>query len=120
MFTSFKACTLWRISSAVAGLGWLTVLALASYFQASLPDPVDVGPVALPTLLVLGGVVLGVLLALVCRVLVSVTARHRAEAAERRLRTAIAGVAEELVTRPVEAELAAYTTTREGLVRALQ
>ena len=88
--------------------------------MSSAPEPLEVGPVQLPTLLLVGGVVLGVLLALFCRVLVRSTARHRAAAADQRLRTAIAQVAEELVVRPVEAELAAYSTVREGLVKALK
>jgi len=106
--------------AAVGGAGWLAALAIMSFLDLSPADPVEVGPVSLPTLLLVGGVGLGVVLALLCRVLVRVTARHRAAAADERLRAAIATVAEELVTRPVEAELAAYTTTREGLVRALQ
>jgi hypothetical protein len=69
--------------------------------------------------MLLGGVVLGVLLALACRALVSVTARSRARSADRRLRSAIASVADELVVGPVRAELSAYDTVREGLARAL-
>ena len=59
-----------------------------------------------PTLLLVGGVVLGVLLALVCRVAGLGSPRgRRARAADQRLRAAIAEVAEELVVAPVEAEL---------------
>jgi hypothetical protein len=71
-------------------------------------------------ILLLGGVLLGLLLALLGRFLVSATARSRARAADRRLRSAIASVAEELVVTPVRAELAAYDTVREGLARALK
>jgi hypothetical protein len=60
-----------------------------------------------------------VMLSLACRVLVSATARSRARAADRRLRTSISGVADELVVAPVRAELAAYDQVREGLARAL-
>jgi hypothetical protein len=73
-----------------------------------------------PVLLLVGGLVLGVLLGQLCRLLVTSTARKRAQAADRRLREAIAEVAEELVVRPVRAELQAYDTVREGLARALQ
>jgi hypothetical protein len=73
-----------------------------------------------PVLLLVGGVVLGVLLALFCRVLVAATARARGRTADRRLRAAIATVAEELVVAPVRSELAAYDTVREGLARALK
>jgi hypothetical protein len=43
----------------------------------------------------------------------------RARVADRRLRSAISAVAEELVVVPVRAELMAYDTVREGLARAL-
>ena len=73
-----------------------------------------------PTVMLLGGVVLGIVLSLLCRLLVSATARSRARSADRRLRSAIAEVADELVVTPVRAELAAYDRVREGLVRALK
>jgi hypothetical protein len=71
-----------------------------------------------PVILLVGGVVLGLLLAALCRLLVTSTARSRARAADSRLRGAISEVAEELVASPVRAELAAYDTVREGLARA--
>jgi GTPase Era involved in 16S rRNA processing len=104
------------ILAAVGGAGWLAALAVAP----SLPEPAEVGSFPLPILLLVGGVMLGVLLALFCRVLVRATARRRATSADQRLRSAISQVAEELVVRPVEAELAAYTTVRDGLVTALR
>ena len=64
-------------------------------------------------------VLLGVLLGLVCRGLVSATARSRASAADTRLRAAVSEVAAELVVAPVQAELTAYTALRTGLDRAL-
>jgi hypothetical protein len=55
----------------------------------------------------------------VCRVLVSLTARRRARAVDRRLRTAISTVSQELVVAPIEVELAAYARARAGLKTAL-
>ena len=74
----------------------------------------------LAILAVLGGIGLGVLLALVCRVLVSLTARRRARAADKRLRDGISEVSDELVVQPVQAEIAAYSTMRDGLAVALK
>jgi hypothetical protein len=108
------------VLAALGGLGWLAVLAGDRYFDVERPSTPQVGGIPLPTVLFLGGVVLGVLLSLACRVLVSATARSRARAADRRLRTAISGVADELVVAPVRAELAAYDQVREGLARALK
>jgi hypothetical protein len=72
-----------------------------------------------PTIMLLGGVALGVFLALLCRILVAITASRRARSADRRLREAISAVSHELVVDPIEAELAAYTRARNGLAKAL-
>jgi hypothetical protein len=90
------------------------------YLRVPQPGTPDVGAVPLPTLLLVGGVVLGLLLALVCRFLVAATARRRARVADRRLRDAVREVSEELVIEPVEIELKAYTTVRTGLDQALR
>jgi hypothetical protein len=105
---------------ALAGLGWSAVLLSDPWFGVGRPDTPDVEGFPVPVILLLGGVLLGLLLALLGRFLVSATARSRARAADRRLRSAIASVAEELVVTPVRAELAAYDTVREGLARALK
>jgi energy-coupling factor transporter ATP-binding protein EcfA2 len=103
------------VLAALAGAGW-SVAALASGGLSDLPR---VAGVALPLLLLGGGVVLGILLALLCRGLVSATARSRAASADSRLRAAVSEVSAELVVAPVEAELTAYTAVRTGLDRAL-
>jgi hypothetical protein len=64
------------------------------------------------------GVLLGVLLALLSRALIAIGARSRARAADKRLRSAVAEVAEDLVISPIQAELAAHRETWEGLRRA--
>ena len=93
---------------------WLGVLATDRYLGVSEPSTPDVAGVPVPTVLLLGGVVLGIVLSLVCRLLVSATARSRARSADRRLRSAIAEVADELVVAPVRAELAAYDDGARG------
>ena len=77
------------------------------------------GGIPIPTVMLLGGIAVGVLLALVCRLLVSLTARKRARAADKRLRDGISGVSQEIVVEPIRAELASYTTVSEGLAAAL-
>lgn len=108
------------ILAAVAGAGWLLLLALGGTAGFSdVPTP-EVAGWPLPMLLLAGGVVLGIVLALVCRFLVAATARRRARLAETRLRGAIHEVSEELVVAPVRAELDAYAATRSGLDAALR
>ncbi|HEY3530840.1 MAG TPA: GTPase [Nocardioides sp.] len=105
---------------ALAGLVWSGVILADPWFGVGRPETPDVVGFPVPVILLVGGVVLGLLLALLCRFLVSATARSRARTADRRLRSAIATVAEELVVAPVRAELTAYDTVREGLARALR
>jgi GTP-binding protein EngB required for normal cell division len=105
---------------AVAGLVWSAVLVADPWLGVSRPDTPDLAGFPVPLVLLLGGIVLGLLLALLCRLLVSATARSRARKADRRLRAAIASVAEELVVTPVRAELAAHDTVDKGLDRALE
>ncbi len=108
------------ILSAVVGAGWLALLALGSYARLPEPPTPEIGAFPLPTLLLLGGIGLGLLLALVCRWLVSVTARSRARAADKRLREAISEVSAEVVVAPIQAELASYAAVRDGLSVALK
>ena len=106
--------------AALAGVLWLLALAGAGFLQLPEPPTPDVAGLPVPTLLLVGGVAAGVLLALLCRALVRGTARRRARAADRRLRESVDSVARELVVAPVEQELAAYTTVRSGIGRALR
>lgn len=108
------------IVAAVVGGAWLALLAFGSYARLPEPPTPELNGFPIPTLLLLGGIALGVLLALVCRVLVSMTARRRARSADKRLREAISTVSEELVVQPVQTELAAYSAMRDGLAIALK
>jgi hypothetical protein len=108
------------IVTALGGAAWLAVLAVTAYLQMPEPTTPAVAGIPVPTVMLLGGIGLGVLLALVCRVLVGATARRRARSADRRLRQAISEVCAELVVAPVEAELDAYGRTRSGLADALR
>ncbi len=79
-----------------------------------------VGGMPTPLVVLVGCVVLGILLAVICRGLVAGTARARAADADRRLRAGVHQVSEELVIDPVAAELAAYTAVRKGVSAALK
>jgi GTPase Era involved in 16S rRNA processing len=106
------------ILAALGGGAWTVALAASgSLGDDSVPA---IAGIDLPIMLLVGGVVVGVLLALFCRVLVDLTARRRAAAAERRLRKAVHEVSAELVVAPVAVELDAYRTVRTGLDKALK
>jgi len=108
----------WLLILAAVGGGVWSVAALLSggLDDDSIPH---VAGVALPLVLLIGGVALGIVLALVCRLLVAATARSRAARADQRLRSAVSEVSQELVVAPIQAELAAYSEVRTGLDRAL-
>ena len=99
----------------VVGVLWLAGLALVGYLQLGDLGAPDYQGLPVPTLMLIGGVVLGIALALVSRLFISVGARSRARRAEKRLRAAVAEVAEELVVTPVVDELAAHRTAHDGL-----
>jgi GTPase Era involved in 16S rRNA processing len=107
------------ITAAIVGGLWLGLLAVLGYLRVGEPATPNLAGLPVPTVLLLGGVAVGVLLALGCRFLVAATARRRAAHADRRLRRAIAEVSADLVVAPIESELAAYEQVREGLHRAL-
>ncbi|RLV49751.1 ABC transporter [Nocardioides mangrovicus] len=107
------------ILAVVAGLGWLAAVAVMDFMQLNPADPPHYGGLPAPTLLLVAGLAIGLVLAAVSRVLVRIGARNRARSADRRLRQAISGVTEEMILRPVDSELEAYKKVREGLQRAL-
>ena len=72
----------------------------------------------LPTGLLVGGVLVGVLLAALGRFIGRAGATLRRKRAESRLRAGIGSVADRLVIAPVEAELQRHEQAREALSRA--
>jgi GTP-binding protein EngB required for normal cell division len=106
--------------TAVAGGLWLGGLAVMGYLQMPAPQTPEYRGFPVPTLMLLGGVVAGVLVALLARLFSSLGARRKARSADRRLRAAISEVTEELVVEPIETEIEAYTRVREGLAAALR
>ena len=99
--------------SGIGGL-WLAVLAGAGYLRVPAPEPPSWGDVPIPTVALVAGVLLGLLLAGVARLLASVGARRQARAATARMRAAVAEVADRLVVEPVEQVLDELVRTREA------
>ncbi len=92
--------------AAVAGLVWLVGIAALEWAKVpELPLP-EIGDVPVPTALLIGGVLMGLLTAWISRLLAGVGARRRATAARSRIQDAVDEVAAELVVAPIEAEVA--------------
>jgi GTP-binding protein EngB required for normal cell division len=90
----------------MVGAAWLLALALADWLRLpDLPDPVSVGGLPLPTLLLIGGALLGLVIGLVTRVAASTGGMRRTVAVRRKLRGAVEQAAEEIVIAPVAAEI---------------
>ena len=106
----------WLLTLAAAGgLGWLLMgyaVRLLSLPELRYPR---VGAVPVPTLMLLGGLLAGLLLALLLRPVVDWGARRARRQAEQRLRASITEVAREYVVAPVREVLHAYAQAREAL-----
>jgi hypothetical protein len=89
----------------LGGLGWLGVLAGLGYLQLPVPEVPRVEGWPVPTLMIAGGAVLGIFLALTGKFIAAAAARARAATARKRLRIAVGDVARELVVEPVELEV---------------
>jgi hypothetical protein len=105
------------LAVAAAGALWLLGLIALGYLQLddAVPTP-DVAGFPVPTLLLVGGLLAGALLAFVARFINGAAARRRARRVKRALDARMEEVAGELVIGPVEAELEA----RDRLCRALR
>ena len=105
------------LAGVVGGLAWLGVAFVLAYLQLPpLPDVTWWGFPA-PTVLAVGGVLAGLLVAGLARIGIEVGARRRSRNAARALRRSIGKVTEELVLEPVEAERERYEKARVALER---
>ena len=104
--------------TAVVGLGWLGVLAALGYLQLPVPEVPRVEGWPIPTLMIAGGVLLGILLAVTAKFMTAGFARARATAARKRLNSAVSRVAGHHVIEPVEAEIGRLKAFNEALKAA--
>ncbi|SDT16935.1 50S ribosome-binding GTPase [Friedmanniella luteola] len=106
------------VAAVVAGLVWLGSAFVLAYLRLPpLPDVLWWGLPA-PTVLTLGGVVAGLLVAALSRIGVVVGARRRARRARLALRRSVAAVADRLVVEPLRLERQRYDDARVALDRA--
>jgi hypothetical protein len=95
------------------------VLAVFGYLRVDdvIPTP-ELGGIPIPTGLLVGGALAGILLAALARLVNGGGARRRSRAAARALRRQVEEVAQDLVIGPVERELEAHERLRGSLVTA--
>jgi energy-coupling factor transporter ATP-binding protein EcfA2 len=107
---------LWLLA-AVTGMVWLAVLAFFAYLRLPGPD-LHAGRAPVPTLLLIGGVALGLLTSALARPFVATGAARRRARARRSLDSGVREVARSSVLAPLEAELKAATEFCQALAAA--
>ncbi|MFT4298023.1 MAG: 50S ribosome-binding GTPase [Aeromicrobium sp.] len=108
--------------AAVGGLGWWAAEHLVGLGVPESPTVNGFGPAdgrPLSLVLGIGGLVGGIVLALLSRLAARFVARSRSARVEREVRDAVGAVAQKMVVTPVEAEIAAYERYRAGILDAL-
>jgi energy-coupling factor transporter ATP-binding protein EcfA2 len=108
------------LAAAVALVGLLWLAVRYAMFALALPEPSlpQVGRIPLPTALLGGGLLAGLLISILVRPVVQLAARHQRRRAHARLRSGIERVAQDLVVTPAERVLGAYTQARDSLRQA--
>ena len=113
----FNALQWIALLSALAGVGWLTLISGMAYLQIQLPPaPTPEGsPVPLPTLLLLLGVLLGIASAGVGRLLTAMGSRYYARKLRGRLQTGVEKAVQSCVVAPVQQEAKRLVAYRKAL-----
>ena len=106
------------VATVVVGLGWLGLSFLLAYLQLPPLPTVSWWGLPAPTVLAVGGVLAGLLLAGLARIGVEVGARRRTAKARQSLHAAIGRVTGELVVAPVKTQQDRYESARLALERA--
>jgi hypothetical protein len=104
--------------TAIAGAVWLAVLFFFDWLKFPAPPLPKVDRLPVPTLLLLGGLLLGFVVAFVSRQAAGLGGRRRMRTARKRLRERIEKLADERVVEPINSELAAYRSFCAALDRA--
>ncbi len=102
----------------LGGLGWLGVLAGLGYLLLPVPDVPRVEGWPIPTLMIAGGAVLGIFLALTGKFIGAAAGRARAATARKRLRAAVGDVGRQMVVEPVEVEVSRLKSFNTALDKA--
>jgi GTPase Era involved in 16S rRNA processing len=104
--------------AALGGLAWLGGLAGLGYLQLPVPEVPRVEGWPVPTLMIAGGMVLGIVLAIAAKFIAGAAAGLRAAAARKKLNAAVAAVADRLVVEPVEVEVSRLKSFNTALKSA--
>lgn len=102
-------------AAAVAGLLWLAVYWVADFLKVLVPGPPYWGPIAVPTALIAGGLLLGWLLSLLSRLFLARGAQRTSLRVRADLDAGLQSAVHEVVVAPVEREIAGFAAFQEDL-----
>jgi hypothetical protein len=102
----------------IAGALWLSGLFGIAWLRLPEPPTPEWEGFSYPTLMMLGGALLGIVLAMLARIAARVGGRRRAARVRRSLRAALTEVARGDLVAPLEEELKAYASFCEAVKRA--
>ncbi|WP_442784750.1 hypothetical protein [Arthrobacter sp. CG_A4] len=117
-WTPFNILQWLALLTALGGFAWLGVLAALGYLQLPVPEVPLVQGWPVPTVMIAGGTLLGIVLAILAKFIAGAAARARGAAARKRLKAAVAAVAEKLVVEPVELEVSRLASFNTALKAA--
>ena len=103
---------------ALGGALWLGAYAVAGFLQVKLPQASAVEGFPVPTLMLVGGVLLGIVLGILTGFAARVSAAARARAARKKLESAIGLVARQDIILPVKEEIERLNEFQQAVDRA--
>jgi hypothetical protein len=104
------------LAAAVAGGVWLGLIAVLAYLQIDVEAPA-LGPFAWPTVLLVGGLALGLALRILIRPFVAVGAARRRRKTAAELSRRVETVGQEFILSPLRAELAVFEDLSAAVAR---
>jgi hypothetical protein len=104
--------------SAAVGLSWLIVLTVLDWLRLPALGTPHLGPVAYPTMLLVGGLIVGYLVSLLTGAFGRVGGRRRKVLVAARLQDSVAQVARDRLVAPVQQVVDRHRMTREHLEAA--
>lgn len=104
--------------AAVTGFMWLVILGVLGWLQVSAVETPRIGPLSYPSVLLVGGLLIGLLLSRLSSAWGRVGGRRLKVIVEVRLRDSVAGVARDNLIAPVQQVLDRHRATREHLEAA--
>ncbi|WP_159611276.1 GTPase [Glutamicibacter sp. JC586] len=99
--------------AALVGALWLTAYPVATYFQFELPEAPRVEGIAVPTLLLITGVLLGIVLGIGCSFVNRIVAKVKRRKALKNIERSVSGLVRSAIVDPIDQYLNTYNSYAE-------